>query len=49
MLTKFNSGDYFTMYTNTESLHCIPETNIMLYASVLYLSILKKRERKQYF
>ena len=23
-------GDHFTMYTNTESLHCILETNIML-------------------
>ena len=28
-------GDYFAMYTNIESLHYIPEINIMLYYNIL--------------
>lgn len=32
-------GDNFTMYTNSESLYCVPETDIMLYVS--YISIFK--------
>ena len=30
-------GDHFAMYTNTKSLCCTPETNIMLYIN--YISI----------
>lgn len=30
MLNKLNSGDHFTMYTNINTLCCIPETNIKL-------------------
>ena len=26
-------SDYFAIYTNIESLHCIPETNTMLYVN----------------
>lgn len=32
-------GDHFTVYTNTEYLHCTPETNIML--NVSYTSVKK--------
>lgn len=36
-------GDDFTVYTNSESLRCTPETNLMLY--VYYSSIKKKKMR----
>ena len=39
-------GDHFVIYTNTESLYCIPETNIMLYVN--YTSM-KKTKRKMLF
>ena len=32
--------DHFTIYTNIESLCCIPETNVMLYAN--HISIKEK-------
>ena len=32
-------GDHFAMYTNIESLCCIPETNVMLYAN--YIAVKK--------
>ena len=35
--------DHFVMYTNIESLCCIPETKIMLYAS--YTSMKKVRNK----
>ena len=28
-------GDHFAIYTNIESLRCIPETNIMLYGNYI--------------
>lgn len=45
MLTKLNCDDYFTMYTNTESLCCIPETN-MLYINYTSREKKEKREKK---
>ena len=44
MMTDVNQiyyGDHFAIDTNIKSLHCIPETNIMLYANY------KKQKRKQ--
>ena len=32
MLTR-HCGDHFAVYTNIESLCCIPQTNIMLYVT----------------
>lgn len=43
MVTDVNQthrGDYFAVHTNSKSLHCIPEANIMLY--VIYTSIEKQ-------
>lgn len=36
-------GDHFTVYTNIESLHCIPETNTLLY--FIYTSVCLKIEK----
>lgn len=41
-MTRVNQtyhGDHLTMYTNIESLCCIPETNVILYVN--YVSIKK--------
>ena len=37
-------GDHFAVYTNTKSLRCAPESNIMLYMSIVYF---KKAKNKQ--
>lgn len=43
MLTGLNCGDdHFAIYTNIESLHCIPKTNIML--GQLYLNLKKMKD-----
>lgn len=39
-VNQTHSGDHFAMYTNIESLYCIPETDIMLYVNCI--SIKKK-------
>lgn len=39
MLTRLNGGDHFTIDTNTKSLGCTLETNIM--SDVHYISIKK--------
>ena len=47
MVTDVNQtycGDHFGIYTNTQSLCCTPETNIMLYIN--YIS--KKRETSSF-
>ena len=35
---KLTCGDCFTIYTNTESLFCISETNMILYVSIVRVS-----------
>ena len=47
MVTDVNQtyyGDHFTIYANTESSHCTPETNIML--QVDYTSVTKECLRR---
>ena len=38
----FAYGDYFTIYTNIETLCCISEMNIMLYVNQISLKTLHK-------
>lgn len=34
-VSKTYCGNYFTIYTNMESLHCTRQTNIMLHMSII--------------
>ena len=34
-VNKTYCADHFTIYKNTESSHCTPETNIMLYVNYI--------------
>ena len=43
-INQTSCGDYFAIYTNIKSLHCTPETNIML--SVNYSSVKKNKKGK---
>ena len=50
MVTDVNQtycGDHFTIYTNTESLHCTSETNITLYSIIPQFKKLDALEMKK--
>lgn len=41
---NWTSGDYSTIYINIKSLHCTPETNVMLHVN--YTPLKNKRKSK---
>ena len=40
-------GDHIAVYTNTESLGCTPEANIMLYVNYTLIKNLEYRKKKK--
>ena len=40
-------GDHIAVYTNTESLCCTPEANIMLYVNYTLIKNLEYRKKKK--